>query len=330
VTTVMTRSASSKTPELAPYIYKYLYSLVFVSGVSPHTWRSYRLDLSQAFGHLPKVFPWPDDKAPGTAKLRRLNDENLLKICRQSQMNWSGLAPASRNRKAATLKSFLNWLHENSLIERELALQIHSPKVPQRLPHYISADEAMALISFSTRKLKESRTESDRLTSLRNRCLILLLYGGGLRLSEACGLEWKSVDFERRVLRIRGKGGKERLVAVPDLTLAAIKAAHSKNARYVFGDVALPTRLAYDIIRMSGTLAGLHQPLHPHALRHSFATHLLASGAGLRTLQELLGHQTLQATQRYTHLGLDGLARTMEEMHPLGKAQGRGKKTKVR
>ncbi|HWU44604.1 MAG TPA: tyrosine-type recombinase/integrase, partial [Bdellovibrio sp.] len=90
---------------------------------------------------------------------------------------------------------------------------------------------------------------------------------------------------------------------------------------FVFGEEALSQRRAYEMVRQSGVRAGLLKPLHPHALRHSFATHLLSSGANLRTLQELLGHESLQATEKYTHLGIDQLARTMEQLHPLGKGK---------
>ncbi|MNT36365.1 Tyrosine recombinase XerD [compost metagenome] len=96
------------------------------------------------------------------------------------------------------------------------------------------------------------------------------------------------------------------------------KKQNDDDGAFVFGNEALNPRTAYEIIRQSGLRAGLLQPLHPHALRHSFATHLLSSGANLRTLQELLGHESLQATEKYTHLGIDQLARTMENIHPLG------------
>ena len=107
---------------------------------------------------------------------------------------------------------------------------------------------------------------------------------------------------------------------MPPVSFEVLNAWKKKsfNNEYVFGETALNPRTAYEMIRQSGARAGLLQPLHPHALRHSFATHLLSSGANLRTLQELLGHESLTATEKYTHLGIDQLARTMERVHPLG------------
>jgi integrase/recombinase XerC/integrase/recombinase XerD len=221
----------------------------------------------------------------------------------------SGLSPAARNRKAACLKSFLNWLFEKRLITRDLALQIHMPKVPHRLPHHLSVDEVQALL--------KALAEGEGLEARYDEALILLLYGGGLRVSEACSLRWSAVDFSTRVLRVLGKGSKERLVALPDRVMACLRAL-PQDGDYVFGPEPLSTRRAYDRVRAAGARAALLQPLHPHALRHSFATHLLTSGANLRTLQELLGHSTLQATQRYTHIGIDQLANTLETFHPHG------------
>ncbi len=136
-------------------------------------------------------------------------------------------------------------------------------------------------------------------------------------MSEACQLKWTNVDLEKKILRILGKGQKERLVALPDLTITELKRTNQSEI-YVWGSKELNQRTAYSMIRTLGAKANLLRPLHPHALRHSFATHLLSSGANLRTLQELLGHQSLSATEKYTHLSVDQLARTMEKSHPLG------------
>ena len=155
--------------------------------------------------------------------------------------------------------------------------------------------------------------------------LFLLLYGTGLRVSEACALKWAQIDLKSRTLRVRGKGSKERIVAFPKSLVPLFQKAQkihkveSKASSTIWGDKELSTRKAYDWIRNRGAKAGLMRPIHPHALRHSFATHLLVSGANLRTLQELLGHESLQATEKYTHLGIDQLARTLEKHHPLSK-----------
>lgn len=299
---------------LRPFILKFLDSLENIDSYSAHTLRSYRVDLAQAFG----VVTAPDFeilKRPLRGPLGVSEDE-LLRLCRAAQANWVKLALASRNRKTACLKSFLNWLFEKDLIKRDLALHLQGPKVPQRLPHHLSVDEVTALLkTLASEKGPEARIDE---------ALILLLYGGGLRVSEACQLRWSAVDFSTRVLRVLGKGSKERLVALPDRVLISLRAL-PRSGDYVFGEEPLSTRRAYDRVRAAGARAALLQPLHPHALRHSFATHLLTSGANLRTLQELLGHSTLQATQRYTHIGIDQLANTLEKFHPHGSAGQTGK-----
>ncbi|MFM6929486.1 MAG: tyrosine-type recombinase/integrase, partial [Bdellovibrio sp.] len=209
--------------------------------------------------------------------------------------------------------SFFSWAFtEENLLERDLSLQVICPKVPKKLPHFLSVDEILSVLKTFDEKNK---------VPLKEKVLFLLLYGGGLRISEACNLRWNSVHPEQKILRVMGKGNKERVVALPSMTIQALKKWKKENSfdEYVFGEKPLVQRTAYEMVRQSGVRAGLLKPLHPHALRHSFATHLLTSGANLRTLQELLGHESLQATEKYTHLGIDQLARTMEKLHPLGK-----------
>ncbi len=309
------------------FVIKYLDSIENVDSYSTHTLRSYRVDLGQAFAIL--TTPDPEILRKKLPDRLPITDEELLAACRCAMTSWSTLAPASRNRKAATLKSFLNWLFERRIINRDLALHVHGPKVPHRLPHHLSVDEALALLSSVKAEIEAAPTEIGRERALVDHALILLLYGGGLRVSEACSLRWKQVDTAARVLRIKGKGGKERLVALPAKVFAALEKLPREGA-YVFGSEPLSTRKAYDHVRSQGARAGLTQALHPHALRHSFATHLLTSGANLRTLQELLGHQSLQATQRYTHIGVDQLARTMEKFHPHGNDHARPRKKSQR
>jgi len=271
-----------------------------IESCSPLTLKAYQSDLEQAF----KIKSSP-----------QVAEADLLKACRQALLNWGGLSPASRNRKAATLKSFLGYLYREGLIQKNLASQIHSPKVPKKIPNFISADEARAVI-------ESFKHDENKAQSKKEKALFLLLYGCGLRISEASSLAWKNFDFNRRVILIKGKGDKERLVVIPKSIIALfkeLKKMSPPSQAFVFADEPLNTRIAYDWIRTRGAKAGLLKPLHPHALRHSFATHLLTSGANLRTLQELLGHESLQATEKYTHLGTHELARVLEKHHPLSR-----------
>lgn len=257
----------------------------FIETCSPLTIKSYKKDLEQAFTTTPL-----------------LSEAQLLATAREALTSWGDLSPASRNRKASTLKSFFGYLFREKIIARPLGDLIHAGKVPKKIPNYLSVDEAVAVLKTAEGK---------------NRLLFLLLYGGGLRVSEACQLKWTHVDLQKNLLRILGKGGKERLIAIPELTTAELK-KHQAHEPYIWGKQELNQRTAYSLIRNLGKSANLLRPLHPHALRHSFATHLLTSGANLRTLQELLGHQSLAATEKYTHLSVDHLARVMERSHPLG------------
>jgi site-specific recombinase XerD len=281
---------SNNSPTKVPQsVHKFLKFLEDIETASPHTIKSYKKDLEQAFFNL-------EDQ--------QLTEDLLLSKARQAMTRWGTLSPASRNRKSATLKSYFNYLYEQQkLIKRPLAELIHTTKVPKKLPHYLSVDEAISCLKVATGKEK---------------ILFLLLYGAGLRVSEACNLKWKEISFSEKIIRVWGKGKKQRIVALPQNVLLELKRVEEKSP-FVFGNKPLDPRTAYDWVKKMGIHAGLLKPLHPHALRHSFATHLLSSGANLRTLQELLGHKSLQATEKYTHLEVDQLARTMEKHHPLAK-----------
>ncbi|WII72953.1 tyrosine-type recombinase/integrase [Bdellovibrio sp. 22V] len=285
---------------------KYLKYMTFIKSASPLTIKHYRLDLNQVYNF----------ENNSSSIKTSWTEAELLASARAAFNGWAHLSLASRNRKASTLKSFFSWAFDQGLTERDLSLQIVSPKVPKKLPHFLSVDETLAVLkSFDDAKVT---------IPLKEKVLFLLLYGGGLRVSEACNLQWASVQLSQKVLRVKGKGSKERVVALPSLTIQVLQKWKKESSfdEYVFGEKPLNTRTAYEMVRQSGIRAGLLKPLHPHALRHSFATHLLSSGANLRTLQELLGHESLQATEKYTHLGIDQLARTMEKAHPLGKKSG--------
>lgn len=295
---------SPLTFSLSEQVDKFLNSLENIESSSAHTLKAYRLDLAQAY---------PDLKDPAK-KTKLWSSDELLAQARKALLTWGPLSLASRNRKAATLKSFFSYLFQEGLIEQNLADQIHCPKVPKRIPHFLSVDEVIAVLHSFDRDAEDTRDE---------KLLFLILYGAGLRVSEACSLQWKDIDLQQRVLRVKGKGNKERLVAIPK-PLSELLKSTPRPSDSLFEN--LSTRKAYDWIRNRGVKAGLLRPIHPHALRHSYATHLLASGANLRTLQELLGHESLQATEKYTHLGVDQLARTLENHHPFGRKVLRGGK----
>ncbi len=316
--------------KLAHLAINYLKHLSFAKAASLHTSKSYAKDLSQFLAPVgvkailfraepstsftvvwnEKEPPLVNGEEPRILRLSQAEEEEIKDLVRRAQDQWRGLAPSSRNRKLAVVKGFLRWLHQEGALQRDLSAHIYSTKIPAHLPHFISVDEALGLLNYLQSRMDE--------TAERDRALILLLYGGGLRVSEACNLSWDRVDLNQGFLRLIGKGGKERLVALPQKVTAALQRL-TPSPTYIFGEKPLSPRAAYDIVRKAGAAAGLVKPLHPHALRHSYATHLLTSGADLRVLQELLGHTSLAATQKYTHLSIDHVANALENHHPLGR-----------
>lgn len=303
---------------VSKHIHNFLKYLENIESCSPLTLKAYALDLEQAFFHKTKK-PTHPQKNNNLIKLSEIkatafnSGEDLWLLCRDSLTQWGRLSPASRNRKIASLKSFFNWLYSERIIDKNYADQLVCPKVPKKIPHFISVDEVISILQFLNQN-----SEDD----IQNQKILFnLLYGGGLRISEACNLRWKDVQLENRKILILGKGQKERLIIIPETCNDILKAQKARNttAEFVFGDAPLNSRKGYEYIRSLGKKAGLMNPLHPHALRHSFATHMLASGTNLRTLQTMLGHESLQATEKYTHLNIDTLARTVEVRHPLSK-----------
>jgi site-specific recombinase XerD len=280
-----------------------------VRSASPHTLRAYQSDLLGAFElSALTIIRRPEDGnfiLKGQVPLLTPNETELLGLARAAQSKWGKLQSSSRNRKTAVLKSFFGWLYAETMIDKDLSLQLGSPKVPLKMPHFLAVDEVVSL-------LKSARENAN------DYALLLLLYGGGLRVSEACNLKWEQINLKTGTMLFRGKGLKERVLAIPPPAVKALKEL-DQDGEFIFGKAPLSTRKAYSIVRDCGRRAGLLKPLHPHALRHSYATHMLSSGADLRTLQELLGHSSLAATQKYLHLSIDQMAQTMEAHHPLAK-----------
>jgi integrase/recombinase XerC/integrase/recombinase XerD len=323
------------------------------NAASPYTINSYATDLRQFFS-IVNIYPPLFRISKNIIKLeyrekttdqdqdslQNWDERQLLEWTLKCQTQWSELKPASRNRKSSTLKSFFNWLFETGQIEKEIAHQIHAPKVPHKIPRFLSVDEVISLIkyvsqdlatgaSFSSdgdksafsKEILNPRGQKFEKNSSQNqqlqKALILLLYGGGLRISEACELKWQNLEMKSHKLLIIGKGQKERIVYIPPVVTQTLLDCPQEGP-YVFGGTGpLNQRLAYEWVRSAGVKAGLMRPISPHALRHSYATHLLTSGGDLRVIQELLGHQSLTATQKYTHLSLDQLANKLETFHPL-------------
>ena len=240
--------------------------------------------------------------------------KSMKSFIRKQMDGWGKLSPKTKKRRLSSLKTFIVWLKEKLDLPLGLSMQFNI-KNPDHLPHHLSVDECLSIISY----LEKTKAGSGIKRQKREQALLFyLLYGCGLRISEACHLKVEDIDFTEKRLFIKGKGGHQRLAIVPDRVLDKIRSL-SMEGPWVWGETPLSTRTGYERVRKLGQAVNLVKPLNPHALRHSYATHLLVSGSDLRVLQKLLGHRSLSATQLYTHLNVDQLARSMEKYHPLSK-----------
>ena len=227
-------------------------------------------------------------------------------------------------RKLSTLRTFFKYLMRQGVASQNPAKLARSPKLEKFLPHYLSVDEAFHLLG---------EPKGDDFGTRRDLAILEVFYGGGLRLSELAGLNLKDVDLVSGVLRVWGKGSKERLAFLGQPAKAALSAylplRQQSLTQHGTGDETalfinsrgrrLSTRGVARVVAKWVRLAGLSPGLTPHGLRHSFATHLLEGKADLRAVQELLGHASISTTGRYTHLNLDYLMEEYDKAHPRSK-----------
>ena len=269
-------------------------------GASPHTLKSYRTDLVQfeAFVRSRRLGPLP----PTDARAIRVYLAGLSE---------AKIARSSIARKLAVLRSFFRYLARRRRIEVNPVRDLTGPKVPRTLPRALLYDDIVQLLD---------KTEHPEKSELRDGAVLELLYATGLRVGEAAALDVADVDFGSGVVRVRGKGNKERLVPVGDQALRALDAylaGRRKGPLFLNPRGGrLTVRSLHRIVRASAKRAGFHRPVSPHTLRHSFATHLLDEGADLRVIQEFLGHARLSTTQRYTHVSADHLMKVYDRAHP--------------
>ena len=248
----------------------------------------------------------------------------------------SGMARSSMARKLSALRSLFRHLLRLHKIKADPCAGVRNPKQDQRHPAMLNVDQTFALLAPERKvgNISSGETSADDIFLLRDMALLELLYGSGLRISEALGLNVGDLRPESGHVRVMGKGSKERVVPLSDTCIAALARYLAVRADIppVHGERAvflgrrgkrLDRRQAARILEERAQEAGIPQHVSPHDLRHSFATHLLEGGADLRAVQELLGHSRISTTQRYTHLNLDALSRIYDSAHPLA---GAGKK----
>jgi integrase/recombinase XerD len=295
---------------IEPLILDFLAYLELERGLSRNTLTAYRSDLMQLGEFLERRGLAPADADHGelAAFLGELEGT---------------VAPSTLARKIACMRSFYRYLRREEAIAHDPTAELRGPPKPQRLPRVLSREQVARLLG------QPSGTDP---LALRDRALLELMYACGLRASEAIGLELSDVDIEEGMLRARGKGSKERIVPVGRQALTALEvycargrprlpsagASRAGSARLFLNSRGgqLTRQGLYKIVQGHARGAGLEQRMSPHTLRHSFATHLLAGGCDLRSLQEMLGHADLATTQVYTHLSAERLKDAYFSAHP--------------
>lgn len=298
---------------------KYFQHLKYVKSYSKETLRAYIIDISQIFKvSRPQIELGLDNEhftgGSSPSNKPKIDKKILLAMVREYFQTSHDIKTSSKNRKIASIKGFLSWAFEYQYIDEDLSHRFHTSKINPKLPKYLSVDEILAV--FNT--LNESLSLKSSLEVQTEKLIISLLYGCGLRVSELTGLQWSQIQLSRKCLLVRGKGNKERIVAIPN-SVSKLLSEYSSNADEPKLFSQYDQRKVYSVVQKWCKRAGIVRNINPHALRHSYATHLLASGADLRSIQELLGHESLTATQKYTHLNINSLARALETHHPLSK-----------
>jgi integrase/recombinase XerC len=321
-------------------IEKFLHYLRSVRNASQHTLRSYGLDLAQFLAYLTP----PDGEAVGLAAV----DHRLIREF-MGYLHDQHLSKASIARKLAALRSFFKFCVREGLLVQNPGRLVATPKLPKRVPSVLTAEEISGFLDQlaamdagtatrggepwgdSLRRRADKREDEARLLMRRDRAILELLYASGLRASELTGLDLADLDRAEQMLRVRGKGRKERIVPYGSKAETALEAYWPVRAELLrkagsrsdpeavfinYGGRRLSSRTLGRIVKKYVRLVNVNWDLHPHSLRHAFATHLLADGADLRAIQELLGHSSLSTTQKYTHASIRQLMEVYDKAHP--------------
>ena len=284
------------------YIADYLSYLEIDMNYSNNTITSYDFDLTRMCEYFDKK------------DITKLSSKDLESYI----MTLNEYAPSSISRNISSIKSFYNYLYKSNIINNNPSETLKEPKLGIHLPSYLTIDEVNALLDID---IKDNY-------DYRNKAILELMYATGLRISEVINLEFKNIDFDDCIVRIIGKGSKERIVPINDYALDALK-------DYI--DIARPNMLIkgdnnylflnnhgqkmtrqgiFKMIKKECERSGIEKSISPHTLRHTFATHLLENGADLRVIQELLGHSDISTTQIYTHISNEKLKNDYNEYFP--------------
>jgi integrase/recombinase XerC len=312
---------------LGEWLARYLQYLEFQRGASPHTLRNYASDLEQFRRHLTRTRDGAERPEPELDQIDHLTIREFLGALHARRTRKSSIA-----RKLASVRSFFRYLARQRAIPSNPARLVATPRQERRLPDFLDERSASALVEAPP---------ADARSGLRDRAILELLYASGLRVGELVGLDVGDLDLDGGLVRALGKGNKERIVPFGSEARRALEAYLAERPRTARGAGGrepalflnqrggrLTARSVHALV--SRYAAGLpeRRRAHPHTLRHSFATHLLGSGADLRSIQELLGHESLSTTQKYTHVGIEELIRTHRRCHPRAGRSDAGPRTR--
>jgi len=282
-------------------------------GYSPHTCRAYRIDISEFI----EFTVGADISEKNHAEKRFL--EQLASIDKNSIRTYLAYLVKTKKskrtiaRKLSSLKAFFNYLVKSNHLKANPADMIPFPKLEKTIPRFLTINDVFHLLDS---------IKTDTWFEKRNLAMFETFYSTGMRISEIEGMDMDDIDFQNQMIRVLGKGSRERMVPVGKRALNAIKEYRMSLKEYqvpVFVNKDFSRLGSRSILRILDQIVnacGLNVPVSPHTLRHSFATHMLDSGADLRGIQEILGHQSLSTTQVYTHVSMDRLMQVYDKAHP--------------
>ncbi|MDE7064824.1 MAG: site-specific tyrosine recombinase XerD [Desulfovibrionaceae bacterium] len=302
-------TCSSKS--LRDFARQWLDHLLAERVLSPNTVLAYGQDVGRFFQYLEENFG-PD------APMRELDEQNLFFYL--AWLRSLGHAGRTLSRHLSSLRGFFSYGLETGLLTTNPAALLDNPKLPSLLPEVLSQEEVRAVLELPDLRDRQGQ---------RDRCILELLYAAGLRVSELCALRPLDIDAQRGLVRVFGKGSKERLVPLHALALTLLEdyARHWRPAfrpceNFLFlnrSGRGLTRQYIWKMVKKYVLLAGIRRPISPHTFRHSFATHLLEGGADLRSVQMLLGHADISATEIYTHVQSERLKNIHHTYHPLSR-----------
>lgn len=307
----MKQVTSPGSPEIQKGISKFLQSLGGERNASAHTLRAYRNELLRFAEYLGPAMRWKD--------IDHVTIRGFL-----SHLHSCGLSKVSTARALAALRSMYKWLAREGMVQQNPAALVSTPRLPKKLPRVPTMEEINGLLNS---QMPETAAFPER-----DRAIFELLYGCGLRNSELVGIELGDIEEANGVILVRGKGKKQRYVPLEGAVAEALQAYRGarqkildqarKTTRRLFINQRggpLTTRSVGRIVKQIAVARGLPPDIHPHTLRHAFGTHMLSEGADLRAIQELLGHERLSTTQKYTQLSIGQVMEVYDRTHPRAK-----------